>query len=435
MRTWTRPQLLIGAALVSLLLLTPLAAAQATLVSRTPSGTASNGESRGSAISANGAVMAFVSTATDMATQAGPGLYLSTQAQVRFLDGDIRDGSTMSPDATWAAGTTTANQVKVVRIDGTASFSLATAGGKAFAETHSATLSNDAAKIAFVGYEAGKPSQVYVYDRTTQAVTLASRAADGVAADRSAVFPRISADGSVVLFTSSATNLPGATAQDALYASSNGGPPTRISNDATGGAVTAAMGALTADGRHAFFIESAPGKNGNQRLFTTQLGQAAGTEVAVDAGHRDWVYTEPSASNGLSVLSVLRTLPESSNGEIAVIRGSDVVTFAPWSAGSSQVNSCANTRTLLPGAYQPRLSSDGSTLGFWSTLCGHTDKDSNGRADVYSVPVSALRISSSASSSDDSTLEPNDEEKGAPTLSVIVLLLVVILVVALRRRR
>jgi Tol biopolymer transport system component len=155
---------------------------QTSRVSVASGGAQAQGESTAPAISANGQVLAFASTAQNLAATSTGGLrniYLR----------DRQTGQTI-----WVSHTL--------------------AGAAPDSDSDAPTISGDGRRVAFVssannlvGYDAKSLQDVFVYDRQSDALACLSVSAQGDAADSFAASPAISADGRFTSFESYATNL------------------------------------------------------------------------------------------------------------------------------------------------------------------------------------------------------------------------------------
>ena len=145
---------------------------------------APRGQSFGPSLSADGSVMAFVSTADFSAVTTGcltsPG---QTAAPSQVYVRDNKQGSVRCVDADLLS--------------------------KGRGRAHSASLSPDGRFVAFVfdGQSRGNLPQVYLYDRERSQTSLVSRTKNGAPANGGSARPAVSAGGRFVAFESLASNL------------------------------------------------------------------------------------------------------------------------------------------------------------------------------------------------------------------------------------
>ena len=151
----------------------------------------------------------------------------------------------------------------------TARVSLRGDGDEVFADSYDPALSADGRFVAFWSYATELTDDpdvsgwnVYVHDRATGDTTLITRSAGGGPADGGSVRPRLSADGRIVVFESQATNLTGVPdangLADVFAHDRQTGLTTLISLGAAGpGNGESAAPVITPDGRYVVFHSSA----------------------------------------------------------------------------------------------------------------------------------------------------------------------------------
>jgi uncharacterized repeat protein (TIGR01451 family) len=208
------------------------------LASSGPTGTASDGEALVPSVSADGTLVAFFSTATNLHPadrDAGEDVYVK----------NVRTGEVILA-------------------------SRAPGGAKANGESRLPAISADGRRVAFVStatnlHPAGVPG-VYVKDLVTGAVWLASATEAGTPANDGAAGATLSADGSVVAFSTPATNLDpkDSVADFDVYVKDLGsGRLTLASLSASGekriGLFGSLAASLSADGGRVAFHSDAPG--------------------------------------------------------------------------------------------------------------------------------------------------------------------------------
>lgn len=280
-----------------------------------------------------------------------------------------------------------------------------TTGVNTFAGILAGDLLKMSADGRFLVY-ADKDFQIRLYDRVTGATTLVSHAAGSpeVPANDQSYYPEISADGSAVVFTSWATDLvsgqtdAGRTSDLFLYDRASG-QITLLSRSAT--SPTAAVGggpsepSLSADGRWITFYSTANNMisgvtdtNNSEDVFLYDRTSGAMTLVshasasATTAANRRSYPAVLSADGSriafLSTATDLASLPAGSDGWTSLFLH-DRSTGANTYVGQM-------TRVGLPGhnylSIPPRISADGGAVAFGSfqpLVAG----DSNNTWDVY----------------------------------------------------
>ncbi|MGH7264859.1 MAG: TolB family protein [Candidatus Rokuibacteriota bacterium] len=134
-------------------------------------------------------------------------------------------------------------------------------------------------------------SQVYVHDRLTGITTAVSVAGDGSPGDGPGVGPALSPDGTVVAFASTAANLvPGGTPGWHIYVHERAtGRLTRVSDAVPGSPVRASEPVLSEDGRVVAFAadttDPAPGGNNVRHIYVHDAVTGITTRVSDPIGH------------------------------------------------------------------------------------------------------------------------------------------------------
>ena len=218
-----------------------------TLVSRTPAGGLVNGWSDRPDISADGRFIVFQSVATDLTREADAngttyGIYryeVATQAIVRV---SVDDGGHQASNPSFAAS-----------ISG---------NGRVIAFTSSAPLDHTATYHTGNGPRDRRAYQVFVRDMYAGTTRLASRTPDGHEGTGASFHPAISADGRVVAFASSATDLVRGDRNrldDVFRYDTASGRITLVSRSERGGGADnrSDWPALSADGRYVAFASEA----------------------------------------------------------------------------------------------------------------------------------------------------------------------------------
>lgn len=369
-------------------------------------GTEGDGSSTTSAVSADGRVVAFVSAASNLV----PGdanfqldVYVHDRAtgtteriSVGPNDEDA-DGQSATPslsaDGRYVAFASLAGNLVVDDTNGsfdvfvrdrttgvTERVSLAADGSEATSDSVAPAISADGRYVAFASAAALVPEDlndtfdVYVHDRATGVTTRVSVASDGTESDNLSLAPRISADGSVVVFHSFASN---------LVADDTNGVPDVFAHDRTTG-TTARVSV------------SSSGAQGTQ--------QSIGAEISGDGR---FVAFDSDAPN---------LVPDDTNGRTDVFVH-DRVTGVTERASVSSFGFEGNNRSgfLDP----PALSFDGRYVAFTSSATNLVPNDTNNRVDVMlrdRVLGSTIRVNVGADGSEadgNSTLWPSLSADGS----------------------
>jgi Tol biopolymer transport system component len=207
-----------------------------TLISRTPDDSPANGASLHPNISADGAWIAFDSTATNLVADDSNGvadifLYERATGTITRLTPNSADGDSHNPtislDGSTVAyissattlvpdDTNQAEDIFVVEIAATTTnrVSIATNGTQGNDHSRKPALSADGRRVAFYSFastlvngDSNQASDIFLHDRTTHTTTRLSLSTDGAQSNGSAFDPAISADGHHIVFHSDAATL------------------------------------------------------------------------------------------------------------------------------------------------------------------------------------------------------------------------------------
>lgn len=212
-----------------------------TLISQAPNGDPANLDSHSPAISADGTHVAFTSSATNLVPGSGTfdGVYIydtaagTTQLVTHAPDGSPADyyggyNPSISGDGdlvTYRSASCnlvandTNNRDDIFLYDAASDtnqlISRAPNGGLANADSGPSVISADGTRVAYYSYadnleaddSTNFTADVFVYDIATKSTTLISRATDGGPGDGDSFYPSISGDGTLVAYTSYASDL------------------------------------------------------------------------------------------------------------------------------------------------------------------------------------------------------------------------------------
>jgi hypothetical protein len=347
---------------------------QSSSISGTLSGVAAQSASVNPALSADGLTLAFASDAANLYPYS-----IFNQAKTRQL-------YTISGNA--AISTTTPSPSPAVLVN----------GAPAAYAFDRPSLSLDGTKLAFdttapLAGTAGGVSQVYVKNMTSGVVTLAGSTSTGLAGNGAGLNASLSDDGRYVLFESDATNLAlGASARQIYLKDLTTGTLTLVSS-AKGVAGNAPSlnaklsGQVTYSGApgYAVFESDATNlvptsNNGQRQVYRVNLSTGAVSLVSANA-------------SGLAVGGSNAAI--SGDGRFVVFKSAGAVigTSAPTSAQIYVTDTFAGTTALvsadvngLPGngaSDTPTLSADGRTIGFVSRATNLDGTATNGVTQTY----------------------------------------------------
>ncbi len=292
-----------------------------TRVSQSVAGVQANGDSWAPAVCSDGAVIAFVSDATNLI-----------------------DGEADANDASDIFVVDTANDT-VERI------SVGLAGAEPSGASYSPAISADGNRVVFVSEadnlvanDTNEAADVFLYNRTTHALTRVSVTAAGLQADGASRDATISADGTKVAFVSLAMNLVAADTNsntDIFVVKLNDGAITcvTLATDGTASDDGSFLPALSADGRYVAFTSRAT------NLLPT-LGGASDTN-----GKQDVYLADLGGLNGATMTLVSTTGTGQGNGD--------------------------------SGQYGVDISDDGNRVVFESTARNLVSEDTNNKSDIF----------------------------------------------------
>ncbi len=382
------------------------AAGDLTRISVDSSGAQANGGSSHPALSADGRYVAFESDATNLAGGAG-GLFLKdrqTGATTRIsVDGEnasiSNDGHFIAYESFAASlisgDTNNAYDVFVYNRESgvTTRVSVDSSGAQANAGSGSPSISGDGRLVAFqsdatnlVSGDENGVADIFVHDNQTGTTERISRTSDGAGANASSFDPSISADGSIVVFTSNAANLDGNDTNnksDVFARNRMNGATTRISINSSGfGADGGGFSpAISGDGRYVVFLSDsgnldprADEYRGKDLVYVydRQIGQTTLASVSSDGVILTvGLFDQPTiSSNGRYV--AFSFYDKGNNNGIMHIWVRDLQT------GESKSVEGGNN-----SSFGSSLSADGKIVAFWSGASNLVSDDTNGVADVF----------------------------------------------------
>ncbi|MCG8591242.1 MAG: hypothetical protein MJE66_18270 [Proteobacteria bacterium] len=389
-------------------------------------GSAGNGDSTHPVISADGHFVAFQSDASDLV--AGDANLVSdvfvrdllagttTRVSVNSLGVEATGGDSLAPAISEDGGVVafTSHAPSLDSRDGnvfadvfvhdvaagtTELVSRNLLGSSGNQASQAASVSADGLMVAFesladdlVAGDANQVADVFVYDRGTSTTTRASVDDQGVEGDDTSVGPAISADGSLVAFSSDATNLVAADANqagDVFVRDLALGTTERVSVDSAGVEATGASGeaSISADGSRVAFASDAADlvsddTNGVRDVFVHDRTSATTTRCSVGQ--------TPAEADGLSADSSTsgdgRFIAFDSLATNLVPAGNILRDVYVYDAKKQRVTQVSVDNTGAPGAghsYSPSISEDGRYVAFHSSASNLDPADVYGGRDVF----------------------------------------------------
>jgi TolB protein len=246
-----------------------------------------------------------------------------------------------------------------------------------------AAISADGRYVAFVSAARLMPSDtnvlddIYLLDRETQQLALATPAYTGGASNGTALNPQLSADGRHLAFNSPATNLtstPDHNGHEDIFVRDRVSGMTRRVSVARGGQEANGRSlkpALSADGRWAVFESSAtnlvPGEDANgtaSDVFLVDLASGTLSRISVDAGGRQFAraFASRISGNGALVVFTATRHTDPTSGRAGTPTGPGVY-LRDVAAGTTTCISCDRAVSAV-AAFAPDLSSDGRVVSF-----------------------------------------------------------------------
>jgi len=402
----------------------------------------------GSAISADGRYVAFLSYSTNLVSP------LTTQYGQIFIR-DLQNNSTslvsvnnsgeygnnnagtpaISADGRFVAFSSDANNL----VDGdtnsrtdvfvrdrqngqTTRVSVPTGGGQADDASSNPSISADGRYVAFMSKAKNLDSralfgvyQVYVHDRNTGITTMVSIGHDGKEPSQQSRYPSISADGRFVAYDTAGNNMvPGDTTlrRHVYIYDRHTGQTTRVSvsSGGTAGDGSSLFASVSSDGRYVAFSSTATNlvsgdTNSFEDVFMRdrQLGQT--TRVSVDStGTQGNEQSDTAAISGDGRFVAFRSYATNLVSGDTNMRG-DVFVHDRETAKTTRVSVDSNGTQSNDHSSGARISSDGRLVGFASDASNIVVNDTNSVADVF-VHRNTIQPSAAFSGSPTSGIAP-----------------------------
>lgn len=404
---------------------------QTTRVSVSSAGVQANGASARPAISADGCVVVFESSATNLVPNDTNGqtdifMHDCQTGQTRRISinssGGNANGSSTSPvisangrviafesNATNIVANDTNGQTDIFvfefQMGGIVRVSVASNGAQGNNLSFTPSLSADGRSIAFasnasnlVAGDTNGTTDVFVHNRQTGQTTRVSVASDNTEGNGFSFLPVISADGRVVAFTSAATNLiPGDTngASDVFVHDRQTGQTTRISIS-TGGAQgngASQFPSLSPDGTVVGFSSAAtnlvPGDtNGQPDAFVHDRRTGRTTRVSLSIGGAQGNQAVPLIFRAHALSTDGRVVAFASNATNLVTgdtnSASDIFVHERRLTTTTRVSTATGGAQATGGAsWEPSLSADGRFVAFSSYAATLVTGDTNSKSDVF----------------------------------------------------
>ncbi|MBI1850555.1 MAG: PD40 domain-containing protein [Planctomycetes bacterium] len=323
-------------------------------------GTQSNGRSESPVISGDGRWVAFASTAGNLDPSGDSGIFVRDLAAgtTRLLVANRPEGSVHSPALSYDARflaylrylfdpRARAHEIHVLEI----ATGIDQTIGNAYDINASPSLSRDGRYVAWESVSVVGYTRCAVHDGVTGAIAFGDVRSDGAPGDGISIGPSLSADGSLIAFSSQSTNLiDGDTngSWDVFVHDFRSGTTTRVSVDSAGhqGSGHSRGAAMSADGHYVAFRSNAPNlvasdSNGHPDVFLYNRRTGTVQPMSVDARGQ---FGNGSASTGRLSVSFIgphvafaadasNLVPDDNNvtGDIFVrsVRGLRLVRVAP----------------------------------------------------------------------------------------------------------
>ncbi len=339
-------------------------------VSITPAGTPGNDSSFTPAISADGRFVAFVSLARNLVTPPDTNGYV--------WDAFLHDRTTRTNER----------------------ISVASDGTESDGNAQNLGLSADGRVVAFESYgtnlvpgDTNVRNDIFVRDRAAQTTERVSVASDGAQSNNHSFAPVLSADGGVVAFHSSATNLvPDDTnGRGDVFAHDRAtGITTRVSvaSDGAEGDNLASSASISADGRYIAFASTATNFVPNdinvaQDIFVHDrvTGITERVSIASDGTEANgWSYFPSISADGRYVAfpSLASNLIPDDNNAVY-----DVFVHDRATRVTARVSVASHGGEGTLSSIHTEISADGRHVAFGSTATDLVDNDGNGVRDIF----------------------------------------------------
>jgi Tol biopolymer transport system component len=238
---------------------------------------------------------------------------------------------------------------------------------------------------------------IYVFDRQAGRATLISSGQGGAPANGDSTVPSISADGRVVAFASTATNLVGGTSRNVneIYVRVGGGP-IRVLTVGFGGVqpdADSSQPVVSANGRFVAFTSSADDliagdDNGASDVFVVDLVTGSLTRVSVTSRGvqaRGASYNPSISADGhlISFTSGARNLVRGLRRRIPNVFVHDMNTSQTQLVSVSNRRREQNASIAAPFTQFSQISGDGRYVAFDSDATNLVAGDTNGHTDVF----------------------------------------------------
>ena len=342
------------------------------LVSQAPDGSSADGPSRAPVISADGTAIAFVSTASNLVEGDTNGI------QDVFVH-DLETNTTTRVSVASGGGEAGAPARNP---------SISADGERVAFDSTAADLVDD---------DTNGTTDVFVHDLTDGTTVRVSMAANGIEADSFSFAPSISADGTVVAFASGAGNLAEDDtnqANDIFVASLGTGALELISRNPAGAVAGVGGGngsvqpKISGDGSTVVFLSEAPDlvegdTNGTTDVFVHDrtTGVTERVSVATDGSQADSFSFSPTITGDGEVVAF-------ASGATNLVPGDtnslfDIFVHNRRSGVTSRVNVNDSGDQANSFSFAPAISSDGSVVAFYSSASNLVPGDDNFLSDVF----------------------------------------------------
>lgn len=270
-------------------------------------------------------------------------------------------------------------------------------------------------------------SDIFLYKISDASVTLISRAPNGNSANAASVSPVVSENGAYVAFVSDATDLINSDSNavsDVFVYERSSGAITRVSVSSSAAQANAASHSpsISADGRYVVFVSDATNlvsadTNSKSDVFLHDRNTATTTRISVSTallqadGDSNAPFINLDGTHVAYVSDATNLVSADTNS------AKDIFLYALSGATTTRISFRSNGLETNGDSYQPALNSDASYLVWTSDATNIVSNDSNAVSDVFfrnlsSGAVERLSVSAAGSDGDGASFSPRISSLG-----------------------
>ncbi|MCP4303682.1 MAG: hypothetical protein GY788_02135 [bacterium] len=407
------------AAVVAATLVAPIGGAAASevietvLVSQATDGTLSNGGDVDPTISADGDIIAYSSSSTNLVPHDSNGLediflYDRVTGITSQVSGGLGDSVTnghsrapaLSADGSTIAYYSSATNLVAGDTNGlldvftydrstgaTSRVSVASDGSEGDAHSYGPSVSGDGSIIVFesgatnlVAGDTNNRTDIFAHDLVTGTTTRVSVASHGAQGNHNSYKPAISADGTTVVYESYATNLVAddtSTASDIFAHDLATGTTTRVSVASDGTQIDrhSTRPAVSADGMVVAY------QSGDVFVYDRNTGTRTRVSVATDGGEANEVAWNPAISADGSTIAyssmATNLVPGNTNNE------SDIFVYSRTDGATTLVSVGFDGAEANDDSLSPAISADGKTITYSSDATNLVSGEVGPNTDIF----------------------------------------------------